>query len=112
MKRGFLLLIGATMVFASCKKEGNKGGIFKGPVTKFQHGSAWTWVELDGDNKLERIAISIDDAAMSSLDAGTETEGSHLENELALKFHPKASITPFTHALLEWNPHGHEPAGI
>jgi len=113
MKRVFLLLTAATMVFTSCKKEGHKGGIFKGPVSKFQHGSAWTWVELDGDDKPERIAISIDDAAMNSLDPGMDEDGGHNHaNGLSLQFHQKASITPFTHALLDWNPHGHEPAGM
>jgi hypothetical protein len=97
MKRVFLLLTAAAMVFTSCKKEGRKGGIFKGPVQKFQHGSAWTWIEVDGENKPERIAISIDDAAMNSLDQGMEGgEGHHHENGLSLQFHPKASITPFT----------------
>lgn len=113
MKGVFLLLAATTIGFTSCKKEGHKGGIYKGPVSMFQHGSAWTWVELDSDNKPERIAISIDDAAMKSLDAGTGGDGGdHHKNGLSLKFHPKASKTPFTHALLDWNPHGHEPSGV
>ena len=45
MKQVFLLLGAATIAFASCKKDGQKGGIFKGPVSKFQNGSAWTWIE-------------------------------------------------------------------
>jgi hypothetical protein len=114
MKRIFLLLGAATMVFASCKKDGNNDGIFKGPVTKFQHGKAWTWIEIDGQNKPERIGISIDDEAMNSLEPGTAEEGGKHQhvNSLSLQFHPKASVTPFTHALLDWNPNGHEPAGL
>jgi hypothetical protein len=111
MKRVLMLLCTATIAFTSCKKDGQKGGIFKGPVTQFQHGKVWTWIEMNGDNKPERVAISIDDDAMNSLDAGTD-EGHHHGNELSLQFHSRANITPFTHALLEWNPHGHEPAGI
>lgn len=114
MKRIFLLLGAATIAFTSCKKNGHKDGIFKGPVAKFQHGSAWTWIEIDGDNKPERIGISIDDAAMNSLSpGGMEGDGGHqMTNSLSLQFHPKASLTPFTHALLDWNPNGHEPAGL
>lgn len=113
MKRVFMLLSAATIAFASCKKDSRNGGIFKGPVSKFQHGSAWTWIELDAANKPERIGISIDDAAMNILDPGTGGEGGHHhENSLSLPFHPKVAITPFTHALLDWNPHGHEPAGL
>jgi hypothetical protein len=113
MKRIFLLLSAATMLLASCKKDGNKNEVFKGPVVKFQHGKAWTWIEVDDHNKPQRIGISIDDEAMNSLDTGATGEGGHHHvNSLSLQFHPKASVTPFTHALLDWNPHGHEPAGL
>lgn len=113
MKHVFLLLGAATMIFTSCKKDSHKNEIFKGPVAKFQHGKAWTWIETDDHNKPERIGISIDDEAMNSLDPGQSGEGGHNhENSLSLQFHPKISLTPFTHALLDWNPHGHEPAGL
>ena len=29
-----------------------------------------------------------------------------------LPFHRKASATPFTHVLIDYNPHGHEPPGV
>lgn len=114
MKFFFLLAVVATLVFSSCKKDHEeRGGIYRGPVQKFQHGKAWTWVQLDRNNKPERIAIAIDDEAMNSLDPGGDHNGGHNHaNGLSLAFHPKAGVTPFQHALLDWNPNGHEPAGV
>ncbi|MGZ8558900.1 MAG: hypothetical protein ACXWWC_11220 [Chitinophagaceae bacterium] len=114
MKKLFLLALTATLVLSSCKKDHEgTGGIFRGPLQKFQHGKAWTWVQTDKYNKPERIAIAIDDEAMNSLDPGGEQNGGHNHaNALSLVFHPKANVTLFQHALLDWNPAGHEPAGV
>ncbi len=101
------------LVFSSCKKDHDKAGVFKGPVTSFQGGHAWTWVQTDADNKPLRVGIAIDAAAMSSLDPGTGDGGDHDHaNAISLAFASQASVTPFMHALLDWNPHGHEPAGV
>jgi len=56
----------------------------------------------------------MDDASMASLDTlAPGASGHHHENSLSLKLHPKATDgTPFTHVLLDWNPAGHEPAGV
>lgn len=114
MKKIFLPAVVTVLTLVSCTKDKNEnGGIFKGPVYTFQHGKAWTWVQIDNENKPTRVAISIDDAAMNSLDPGGEHNGGHNHaNGLSLVFHPKASVTPFLHALLDWNPDGHEPAGV
>ena len=114
MRTFLFLAIAATLGFASCKKDKDeKGGIFKGTVQQFQHGKAWTWVQVDKDNKPERIGIAIDEEAMNSLDPGDDHNGGHNHNNaLSLAFHPRAGVTPFAHALLDWNPHGHEPEGV
>lgn len=118
MKRVFMLLTSATLAFASCDKKDDdqgKNGIFKGPVSKLHNGKAWTWVQLDSQNRPERVAISIDDAAMNSLPAATGDVGhdmGNMDNHLVLKFHSKASATPFQHVLLDWNPAGHEPEQV
>ena len=114
MRRFLFLALVAGVSLTSCKKDkdGN-GGIFKGTVQQFLHGKAWTWVQIDKDNKPERIGISIDAEAMNSLDPGDEQNGGHNHaNAISLDFHPKANVTPFVHALLDWNPHGHEPEGV
>ncbi|NLR80580.1 DUF5602 domain-containing protein [Chitinophaga eiseniae] len=115
MKKLLLALTIVSAGFASCKKDHDapKEHLFKGPEQIFQHGKAWTWFQTDENDKPLRIAVAIDDAAMSSLDTGHVGDGGHDHaNMLSLAFHPKAAITPFQHFGLDWNPHGHEPAGV
>jgi Domain of unknown function (DUF5602) len=114
MKKLFLSAITACLLFASCKKNDElKEKIFKGPVEKFQQGKAWTWYEVDNNDKPLRLAIAIDEAAMNNLDTSHgEGPGHQHENNASLKFHPKAAATPFMHVGLDWNPNGHEPAPI
>ncbi len=115
MKKITVLALAALFVLVACDKEDQekRGGFYKGPLQNFQHGKAWTWMETDRNDKPVRLAIAIDEAAMNSLDPGTGGGGHTHTNGASLAFHPKVSaITPFQHALLDWNPNGHEPAGI
>lgn len=114
MKKLFLLAIAAGALFTSCKKDNEtKEKVFKGPVEKFQHGKAWTWYEVDDNENPLRLAVSIDDSAMATLDRTVPGSGGHSHsNMISLKFHPKAAATPFMHAGLDWNPIGHEPEPI
>ena len=118
MKKVFLFLAVAAIGAVSCKKDHDhpqpQKNIFKGPVVAFQHGSAWTWYEVDNKNKPLRLAAAIDSAAMNSLDRSQPEEpGHHHENMISLLFPSQAKDTvPFLHFGLDWNPHGHEPEGI
>jgi hypothetical protein len=114
MKKLFLFAIAAVTLFASCKKDKTtKEKVFKGPVEKFQHGKAWTWYEVDDNDKPLRLGISIDDTAMATLDRNPPGgAGHHHENMISLKFHEKVAATPFMHVGLDWNPVGHEPEPI
>ena len=117
MKKIILLALPLLAVLTSCNKDkdnaSKNGGIFKGPVTQFHAGKTWTWGELDANGNPLRIAISIDDAAMNSLDEGGLLRTTHGTENMTLVFNPRiVAATPFVHALLDWNPHGHEPAGI
>ena len=107
-----LYLSAVLLLLASCKKHNDgDGNIFKGAEKVFQGGKAWTWLQTDKNGHPEKLGISIDQAALSTLDPGTD-ESHEAQDEISLPMPAKAAITPFTHALLEWNPHGHEPAGI
>lgn len=111
-KQVWLFAAASILALASCSKDDKpKDKIFKGPEQTFQHGKSWTWYEENGKGDPMRIAIVIDDEAMASLDRNTGNGHSHV-NAVSLKLHPEAGATPFTHALLDWNPHGHEPAPI
>lgn len=113
MKKLVLAMMAGATVFTSCKKDDDNIKLYKGQEQTFQHGRAWTWLELDGSGNPYRMGISIDEIAMNTLDmTPPDSPGHHHENSLSLKFDAKASITPFTHALLDWNPVGHEPMAI
>jgi Domain of unknown function (DUF5602) len=116
MKKLFFLLSVATVAFTSCEKDkdNDKSGIFKGPEAEVYHGKAWTWIQLDKQGKPERVAISINDAALNSVKPGDgSSSGDHQHDDnVVLKFHPKAEATLFRHVWLNWNPNGHPPAGV
>lgn len=112
MKRILLAVVSGLVLFTSCEKDpGSKDKIFKGAVQNIYSGKAWTWYEVDDNNKPVRLAVAIDDAAINSLPIGGE--GHAHENMFNLKLHPKATdLTPFRHVGLDWNPSGHEPEPI
>ena len=115
MKKYFFVAMIAITGFTACTKDDQQknGGFYKGPPQTFQHGKAWTWLETDPQDKPLRVGIAIDNAAMTSLDPGGDHNGGHNHaNAVSLAFHPKINLTVFDHALLDWNPHGHEPAGV
>lgn len=112
MKKIILFLSSSLLLLASCKKHNDgDNNVFKGPDQNFQGGKAWTWLQTDKKGNPDKLGISINEAALATLDPGTgESHGA--SDGISLKLPGKAAITPFTHALLEWNPHGHEPAGV
>lgn len=116
MKKIFLFASLGLLALTSCQKENDKkqgNKIFKGEVKTFQHGKAWTWYEVDESNNPLRMAIAIDDAAMSGLNRGHGNDGAHNhENSISLNLHPKAGATPFHHVMVDWNPAGHPPLTI
>lgn len=102
-------------IFSSCEKDDLKpvAGVFEGTKTNFQHGKSWTWIEMDVQNKPLRIGISIDDAAMNSLDTTHPGSGGHSHvNALSLAIPTRSADVPFQHIMLDWNAHGHGPVGL
>jgi hypothetical protein len=118
MKKILILSFAVAAAFSSCKKDNDneKSGIFKGPEVQVHAGKAWTWIQLDKNGDPMRLAISVTDAALSSVPVGIGSEEAHdhsdMENNWVLKFHPKAGVTPFNHVGMGWNPSGHEPEPI
>lgn len=120
MKQLLILSVALTALFTSCKKDDNhdtnKGGTFKGPEVQVHDGKAWTWIKLDKQGNPTQLAITLSDAALNSVPVGTTGDGNHdhdnMDNNWVLKFHPKASVIPFNHVGMGWNPVGHEPEVI
>ena len=109
MKQFFLTSVLLLFLFPSCKKDDNAIRLFKGEPVAFQHGTAFTWYEVDKTNKPLRIAIAIDDAAMANLDRG---QGNTHSNSVSLPMPAQANSSIFTHGLLNWNPMGHPLQGV
>lgn len=106
MKKVLILATTATLLF-SCKKNDDKAGTFSGPDAAIQQGKGKSWVKLDAAGVVQQLGLSIDDAALNSM----PTTGAESEITLALSAEAKNS-TPFDHIEVDWNPHGHEPAGV
>ena len=111
MKKLFFLGYIAVALINSCDKDNNNvKRELKGPETAFENGIAWTTVELNADGTPSSASIIINEAAMKSL--ATTTDSNMQMNMASIPFNDSATKLPFTHALLMWNPHGHEPAPI
>jgi len=112
MKRILFAVVAIAALATSCKKDQAKN-VFKGPEVQVYNGKAWTWVQLKNDGTPERLAITINDAAMNSVPtANGGGDGHNMMDSYVLQLHPKAAGTPFKHIWLNWNPAGHEPPGI
>lgn len=106
MKKIVILFTTVTLLF-SCKKNDDKAGTFNGPDATIQAGKGKSWIKLDAIGAPQQLGITIDDAAINSM----PTDGE--ESEVTLSLNPAAkTATPFDHIEVDWNPHGHEPAGI
>lgn len=111
MKKTLIIVMVAALA-ASCKKDHESDNIFKGPVSQLYGGKAWTWLQLSKEGVPERIAVAITDEALNSVPVQEGDGGHDHHNNLVLALHPKASVTPFDHVWLNWNPAGHPPANI
>lgn len=105
MKKVFLSCLAVAALATACKKDKDDDGILKGNVLQLYNGKAWTWSTLKADGTPEKLAISISDAALSSVPINSNHTGH--ENHLVLSLNEKHG-TPFNHVLLDWNPSGHE----
>ncbi len=75
------------------------------------NGMVWTWVEYDAKKAPTALGFTFTEAALSALPPEPPAPG--LENwEYELAMPRDAKVLPFTHLVLNWNPHGHVPPGI
>lgn len=79
-----------------------KNKVFYGPSVAIGNGTARTWLKVSNQGKPMSIGVDISDAAMASLPANMEIYHLMLPAE--------ASSTTYKMVMLDWNPHGHEPA--
>ncbi|HYY57524.1 MAG TPA: DUF5602 domain-containing protein, partial [Pyrinomonadaceae bacterium] len=85
-------------------------GTFVGTSRPFGGGSVRSWVTLDKDGNPTAIGLTFTEAALSGLPQNLPAGQEGVEYVLALP--PEAASTAFDHIGINWNPHGHPPAGI
>ncbi len=117
-----ILLCACAALFISCKKEiaetpspaitayalSNNSArgtqTFYGPAISLGNGVGRAWAKLNTSGT--PIAIGLNLSAEAMLHQGAE------EEVYVFELPRQASLIPFDHIELGWNPHGHEPAGI
>jgi hypothetical protein len=83
-----------------------------GPAVRVGEGIGRSYFITTRDSVVE-IGVALSEAAMRGLPAGAgHGDGSHAHyNEFLMRMHPR-NPTPYQFVELNWNPEGHEPAGI
>jgi hypothetical protein len=87
-----------------------KGTTLTGEVRIIGNGAAWAWVENDAKGAPVRLGITFTETALSGLPEELPAEVKDWEYQLPLP--EQASVPPFTHITMNWNPHGHIPPGV
>lgn len=110
-----IVLFTIVVALVSCKKDKDKSNVFKGPESEVYHGKAWSSLKLNSSGIPEKLTLSLDAATLASVPVGESGsgEGHTHENNILISLPGKAlEVTPFKFIMLNWNPMGHEPAGI
>lgn len=95
---------------ASASTTRGESQTFFGESRKLGNGVVRSWVKLDEACKPTAIGVTFTEAALTGLPTEPPAGGVGYWHELALP--PQASLTPFNHISLDWNPKGHEPEHI
>lgn len=120
MKHSFLRRILTALIilplFFSCKKGNNDSHTFYGPPVALGNGIARSLLEVDPDGKPLSIGVELTKGALQNLPASGQSETVDYV-EYPLLFDSKVQpliqqLTPFKHLILDWEPHGHPPAGV
>ncbi|MEZ0485708.1 DUF5602 domain-containing protein [Fibrella aquatica] len=108
MKRILLYLL-AVPLFLSCTKTdtSSQPDQFYGPTLQMGTGTARTWLKVDTQGNPTSIGFTMTKEALASMPS-IKTVTAFM---LALPDEATAK-TPFKHVMIDWNPQGHEPAGI
>ncbi|MFD4267539.1 DUF5602 domain-containing protein [Rhodococcus sp. NPDC058481] len=112
-KTGLVLAVCLGVAVAGCSSDdsadsADSSGTFYGQSTDIGNGSARTFVALDAEGNPSEVGIRLTEAALDGL---PEHQGKPAE-VFTLEFPEQVSGTPFEFATLDWNNHGHEPAGL
>lgn len=97
----------------TAKTSATKLVVFKGPQVALGYGKVRSWISVDSNGHPSEIGIEITPEAFKNLETDNSKsvppEGETIVVPLQLK---ATELTPFDHIGMNWNPHGHEPAGV
>jgi hypothetical protein len=83
---------------------------FYGPAVLLGNGHMRSWVNINHEGQALAIGVEITDEALDNLPHDVQ---SFAEVSFILPLHQKAKdLTPYDHIEIDWNEHGHEPAGL
>ncbi|MCB0684451.1 MAG: DUF5602 domain-containing protein [Saprospiraceae bacterium] len=103
LKTILLLLLGIAAL-PGCKDDKTLAGTFLGEKTALGDGTVQTYLVRDDDGQPVEAGVILTETAFASLP--------HEETALSLDFPKEAESTLVQHMGFDWNPHGHEPAGV
>jgi hypothetical protein len=87
-----------------------KEGTYLGQFTLMGNGTVRSFVTYGKNGKPSSLGVTFSEAALSGLPE--KIPGGMPMWEYALALPAEARVTGFDHISLDWNPQGHEPAGI
>ena len=97
----------------TAKTNAAKLTVFKGPHVALGYGKVRSWISVDSNGHPNEIGIEITPEAFKNLSTDNSKtvppDGETIIIPLQLK---ATELTPFDHIGLNWNPHGHQPAGV
>lgn len=110
IQRISLFLI-ASALFFSCKKdEVEKLETFKGTEVNMGNGKAASWFTINKNGIPEELGFEMTADALNGL---TMDPTNFAGSTFVLPVDQKVKeLTPFDHLVINWNSHGHEPAGV
>ncbi|MHB1000211.1 MAG: DUF5602 domain-containing protein [Armatimonadota bacterium] len=97
-----LILCVSNTSYSQVKSANTK--IYNGKAVRIGDGNAHTWVKADNKGKPVSMGISFTKEALTGLPA--------VLTEYLLPLPTQITVQPYNHATIDWNPHGHIPAGI
>ncbi|MBS1687525.1 MAG: DUF5602 domain-containing protein [Bacteroidetes bacterium] len=109
MRKVYIIMMAGIVSLASCKKsDNNASGTFNGADVKMGNGKAYAWTKTDDKGNPVAVGMTLSEDALQGLD----TNAMGMDNEFELSLPSQAAKTIFKHFVIDWNPHGHPPAGI
>jgi hypothetical protein len=104
MYRLLLACLAAVALLAAVAQTTPPTRTYLGAGKAIGRGTVTPWVTVAGDNMPVAIGVNLTPAALAGLP--------NQDAAVSLVFPQEAFRTPFTHFVLNWNAHGHIPAGI